>query len=157
MDAGRNGMTDIRPATPADLAALLALWLASVRATHAFLDEQDIQALLPIVRDDALPNLEVWVMQREALVSGFIGLSGAHVEALFVAPECFRQGCGQALLAHARRLKGVLTVDVNEQNPQALAFYIANGFEVQGRSPVDASGNPFPLLHLREIPPATAL
>jgi putative acetyltransferase len=157
MNAGCNGMTDIRPATPADHVALLALWLASVRATHAFLDEHDIQALIPIVRDDALPNLEVWVMQRKALVSGFIGLSGAHVEALFVAPECFRQGCGQALLAHARQLKGMLTVDVNEQNPQALAFYIANGFKVQGRSPIDASGNPFPLLHLREIPSVTAL
>ena len=122
-------MTDIRPATPADHAALLALWLASVRATHAFLDEHDIQALIPIVRDDALPNLEVWVMQQEALVSGFIGLSGAHVEALFVAPECFRQGCGQALLAHARRLKGMLTVDVNDWKVTERAPYEVTLFQ----------------------------
>jgi putative acetyltransferase len=148
----------IRPATVADHAPLLALWLASVRATHRFLAEDDIQALLPIVRDGALPNLEVWVMEGDrGDLAAFVGLADAHVEALFAAPAYFRRGCGKALLAHARALKGVLTVDVNEQNPDALAFYLANGFEIAGRSPLDASGNPFPLLHLieRALPHAT--
>ncbi len=142
----------IRPATADDHAALLSLWLASVRATHSFLTEDDIQGLLPIVRDVALPNLEIWVVQCPDAVAGFIGLADAHVEALFVAPEFFRRGYGVALLEHVRSGKGALTVDVNEQNPAALAFYLANGFEVGGRSPLDASGNPFPLLHLRECP-----
>ena len=44
----------IRRATPADRDALLDIWLRSVRATHTFLSEQDIQSLLPIVRDVAL-------------------------------------------------------------------------------------------------------
>ena len=47
-------------------------------------------------------------------------------------------------------LKGPLRVDVNEQNPEALGFYLANGFEVTGRSPLDGQGRPFPLLHLAE-------
>ena len=54
------------------------------------------------------------------------------------------------LLAHARRLKGALSVDVNEQNPQALAFYLQCGFVQVGRSPLDPAGRPFPILHLRE-------
>ena len=47
-------------------------------------------------------------------------------------------------------LKGPLVVDVNEQNPQALQFYLAEGFQVVGRSELDGGGRPFPLLHLRE-------
>jgi putative acetyltransferase len=83
---------------------------------------------------------------------GFLGLAGASVEALFLAPEFRRRGGGRMLLDHARRLKGRLTVDVNEQNPEALRFYEACGFEVVGRSEVDGEGRPFPLLHLREVP-----
>jgi capsular polysaccharide biosynthesis protein len=49
------------------------------------------------------------------------------------------------------RLLHSLRVDVNEQNPEAVRFYEANGFHVIRRSPVDDGGRPFPLLHLREV------
>ncbi|RKF18003.1 GNAT family N-acetyltransferase [Alginatibacterium sediminis] len=39
-------------------------------------------------------------------------------------------------------------VDVNEQNPEAISFYIHLGFKVVNRSPLDGQGNPFPLLHM---------
>jgi len=42
-------------------------------------------------------------------------------------------------------------VDVNEQNPDAIKFYLAAGFTIVGRSPLDSGGRPFPLLHLREM------
>jgi len=42
------------------------------------------------------------------------------------------------------------SVDVNEQNQQAVGFYRRLGFEVEGRSEVDSMGKPFPLLHLRK-------
>jgi putative acetyltransferase len=61
------------------------------------------------------------------------------------------------LLCHARHLKGALTVDVNEQNPEAVRFYEACGFAVVGRSEVDGSGRPFPLLHMQEVTPNKAL
>ena len=38
---------------------------------------------------------------------------------------------------------------MNEQNPQAAGFYEHMGFVVEGRSPVDDAGRPFPLLHMR--------
>ena len=43
------------------------------------------------------------------------------------------------------------TLDVNEQNPQAVGFYEHEGFVVAGRSPVDDAGRPFPLLHMRLV------
>jgi len=42
-----------------------------------------------------------------------------------------------------------LTLDVNEQNTQALGFYLHQGFEIVGRSPKDGLGQPYPLLHMR--------
>lgn len=142
---------NIRNVQHDDLPALLVIWEQSVRATHEFLSEQDIQALLPIVRDMALPNLDVWVAcDDDNAPIGFMGLDGNKVEALFMSPASFRQGGGRQLLAHARSLKGKLQLDVNEQNPRAVAFYLANGFVVSGRSELDGQGNPFPLLHLSE-------
>jgi putative acetyltransferase len=142
---------DIRKALPADGDTLLDIWLRSVRATHLFLSEDDIQSLLPIVRDVALAELELWVLCSDGgNPVGFMGLSGARLEALFLAPEFQRRGGGRMLLDHARQLKGPLQVDVNEQNPEAVSFYLACGFVVVGRSEVDADGRPFPLLHMHE-------
>jgi putative acetyltransferase len=129
-------------AEPSDQETLLDIWLRPVKATHTFLTEQDIQALMPEVRDGALTKLELWVLCSETgLAIGFLGLSGSNVEALFIAPEFFRLGGG---------LKGPLTVDVNEQNPEAVRFYEACGFGITGRSEVDGSRQTFPLLHMRE-------
>jgi putative acetyltransferase len=141
----------IRPYTATDNAPLLALWLRSVRATHVFLTEADIQAIAPAVRDGALVALEVWVLEGQGGEHlGFMGLDGTKLEALFIDPAHAGRGGGTQLLAHARALKGALTVDVNEQNPDALAFYQARGFVVTGRSPTDGDGRPFPILHLAE-------
>lgn len=152
-------MPHIHPAAEADHPRLLAVWLAAVRATHGFLSEAEIQSLLPVVRDQVLPFLETWVLHDEALgIVGFIGLDSAALEALFVDPAYFRRGAGRLLIAHARRLKGALTVSVNEQNPAALAFYEAQGFRITSRSPLDGQGQPRPLLHLVECAaPAGAL
>ena len=85
----------IREALPADRGALLDIWLRSVRATHTFLTEDDIQSLLPLVRDAALPALELWVLCAESGAAvGFLGLDGAEVEALFIAPKWCRRGAG---------------------------------------------------------------
>lgn len=146
-------MSTIRRATIADRERLLEVWLRSVRATHAFLGEQDVQGLLPVVRDVVLAGdaLELWVLEYEPGVpAAFMGLDGSALEALFVDPAHFRKGIGKRLLAHARALKGPLTVDVNEQNPQGLAFYLQSGFVQAGRSGHDSAGRPFPILHLRE-------
>lgn len=146
-----NEAANIRPAVPSDHPALLAVWLESVRATHTFLTETDIAQLIPVVRDQALPHLEVWVLcDAHQQPIGFMGLDGNKVEALFMAPAHFGQGGGRRLLARARALKGALRVDVNEQNTGAAAFYQAQGFRQFGRSPTDAAGRPFPLLHLSE-------
>lgn len=139
----------IRQATNADHPQLLNIWLRSVRATHHFLQESDIEALLPQLRDIYLPAVELWVtVDAEDCPLGFIGLNENHIEMLFIEPDLRGKGIGRALLDHARSLRSQMSVDVNEQNPEAVGFYLHYGFVQTGRSPLDGEGRPFPLLHL---------
>ena len=90
--------------------------------------------------------------QSRPCPAGFMAYNGLQVEMLFVEPAYFGKGVGKALLQLAQQRaasKGLpLTLDVNEQNPDALAFYRHMGFTVTGRSPLDSAGRPYPLLHM---------
>ncbi|BBR52372.1 MULTISPECIES: acetyltransferase [Pseudomonas] len=139
----------IRQATNADHPYLLNIWLRSVRATHHFLKESDIEELLPQLRDIYLPAVELWVaVDAEDCPLGFVGLNENHVEMLFIEPGLRGKGIGRTLLDHARGSRSQMSVDVNEQNPDAVGFYLHYGFIQTGRSPLDGEGRPFPLLHL---------
>ncbi|VVE88026.1 GNAT family N-acetyltransferase [Pandoraea bronchicola] len=130
--------------------AITELWEASVRATHDFLSDTDIAWLRPRIRNNYLGAVTLRVFRDDGgVLRGFLGVAEGNVEMLFVAPDARRQGIGAALLAYAVRELDCTSVDVNEQNPQALAFYRREGFEVTGRSELDGQGRPFPLLHMR--------
>ena len=141
----------IRRATTNDGPLLLDIWLRSVRATHTFLSEADIQSLLPHVKEYLSSEASglLVLCSRNGVCIGFMGMKGNKMDSLFLAPEYQGCGCGRRLVEHARALHKELTVDVNEQNPAALGFYQKCGFIVEGRSPVDDAGRPFPLVHLR--------
>jgi putative acetyltransferase len=146
----------IRRAIAADQDTLLDIWLRSVRATHNFLTEEDIQSLIPLVPGE-LAKLELWVLCDDArTLMGFMGMAGNKVDALFLAPEFHGHGGGRRLVQHAQELYGELTTDVNEQNPAARRFYESFGFTVEGRSELDGQGKPFPLLHMRLPAPKPA-
>jgi len=135
---------------PGDFARVLDVWEASVRATHLFLSEADIQFLKPLVRDE-LPNVPGLACVRDGKgeVAGFMGVVDGKIEMLFIDPTWRGQGIGRRLLEHAVQTLGATRVDVNEQNEQAVGFYLRMGFAVEGRSDLDSTGKPFPLLHLR--------
>ncbi|MFJ3150845.1 acetyltransferase [Pseudomonas hunanensis] len=139
----------IRQGIAADYTQLLDIWLRAVRATHHFLQPSDIDALLPQLRDVYFPAVELWVaVDTDDQPLGFIGFNENHVEMLFVDPAHHGQGIGRALLDFGRQSRSAMSVDVNEQNPQATAFYQRYGFVQTGRSPLDGEGRPFPLLHM---------
>ncbi|RZA34054.1 MAG: acetyltransferase [Lysobacteraceae bacterium] len=144
-------MHHIRLSTESDTPALAEIWRASVRATHDFLSESDFRDIDTLVSEHYLPATRVWVaLDDTGQARGFLGLSGAHVDALFIDPASRGRGVGSRLLAHAQAIAGRLTVDVNEQNLQAVGFYRHRGFSVTGRSPQDDAGRPYPLLHMRQ-------
>lgn len=82
------------------------------------------------------------------MILGFLGLSADNIEMLFIRPDVRGKGIGKKFLQFAIHEKRIKKVDVNEQNPQAVGFYIHNGFEVTARSPLDPQGKPFPILSM---------
>ena len=136
--------------SPVDRQRLVDVWEGAVRATHHFLSEDDIQFFRPLVRDAYLDSVRLACLRgADGQIAGFIGTVEDKVEMLFVDPAQHGRGIGRALMDHALAL-GAQSVDVNEQNPQAVGFYLRLGFVQQGRSEVDGAGKPFPILHLRK-------
>jgi putative acetyltransferase len=145
--------TSIRAVRPEDRAGLPAIWLRSVRATHTFLREAEIQLLMPFVVDELTTesDLELWILaDRGDRPVGFMGLIGPSLEALFLDPSARRRGDGRRLVEHAMALKGPLSVEVNEENSDAVRFYETMGFETFERSPDDGAGRPYPILRMHQ-------
>ena len=141
---------DISKVRPEDWPRVLEVWEASVRATHHFLSEADIQFIKPLI-PDALTQVAELVCARDVdgQVIGFLGVEDSKIEMLFIHPNWRGRGTGSRLLKYATDDLGARWVDVNEQNDQAVGFYRRMGFEVEGRSELDSTGKPFPLLHMR--------
>lgn len=134
---------------PSEYAALVAIWRGAVDATHDFLataDRDEIESKLPT---DYLPAVSLSVAERDGQPVGFSGVLDGNLEMLFVEATRRHGGVGSALLSDAIQKHGVVRVDVNEQNPDAVGFYAHHGFEVVDRSDIDDAGRPYPLLHMR--------
>ena len=122
-------ITDISRSRDNFLPELLTVWEDSVRSSHEFLSEQDIENLKPMVLSalQAVPKLFC----------------------LFLASAWRGQGYGKRMICYAIDELKISRVDVNEQNPHARRFYERAGFSVYARSERDGQGNPFPVLHMK--------
>lgn len=129
---------------------LLFVWEGSVRETHHFLSDDDIDGIKRYV-PEALATVETLVIARDnsGCALGFMGVEGCHLEMLFVAREHRGEGIGSRLLQFGLDRLCVCDLAVNEQNPQARAFYEHMGFHVYDRSDVDEQGQPYPILYMR--------
>lgn len=151
-----NSFEHIDQVSETDFDTLLEVWEASVRATHDFISEENIQFFKPLVRNEALPSLELRYVRNENNVPvGFIGVAGGKVEMLFIHPDYFGKGIGKRLLEYAIQNMNASELDVNEQNLNAIGFYKKMGFVVVGRSEFDSTGKPFPILHMKFNPSFT--
>lgn len=134
-----------------DYEALTAVWYASVRATHDFLTEVDMEYYRRRIPRDYMPHVELYAIRDErGRWASFIGISSDMIEMLFVHPDEMGRGHGSRLLQFAVEEKGLCKVDVNEQNKRALEFYQKHGFSVVGRDATDGAGKPYPILHMEK-------
>jgi putative acetyltransferase len=128
---------------------MLDVWENSVRATHDFITEEDIEFFKPIIIEQAFPAVTLkCVKNTSGSILGFMGLHENKIEMLFILNEVRGQGIGKLLLQYAIENLTTTKVDVNEQNPLAVDFYKHMGFKVVSRSPIDDMGKPFPILHM---------
>ncbi|MFM9270055.1 acetyltransferase [Halomonas elongata] len=132
-----------------DRQRLIEIWEASVRATHDFLAEEDLQELKPLILEQYFDAVDLRCARSgDGKILGFCGVHDGNIEMLFISPDARGKGVGAMLADHAIKEQGATKVDVNEQNEQALGFYQHIGFSVTGYSPVDGQGKPYPLLHM---------
>ncbi|MEV4266742.1 GNAT family N-acetyltransferase [Kribbella sp. NPDC049584] len=135
---------------PAEFDRAAELWEASVRATHGFVTEADLDVFRPLVRASFGEIGQLAGLRTDdGLLIGFIGVEDGNVEMLFLDPAYRGQGGGSLLLEHAFAHFAATSVDVNEQNPQAIGFYEHHGFVQVSRSGKDSTGKPYPILHLK--------
>ncbi|KJD36381.1 GCN5 family acetyltransferase [Tamlana sedimentorum] len=126
------------------------VWKASVRATHHFLKEEDIQYFKPLILNTYLDAVELrCIRTKDNTIAGFLGVAEQHLEMLFIHPNYKGKGIGKTLLAYSIDQMNVIKVDVNEQDIRAVGFYTHCGFKVVCRSELDASGKPYPTLHMQ--------
>lgn len=140
-------MQEIVKCNENDYRQLCEVWERSVRATHDFLDEAAINEIKEMLIPAYFPAVDLYALSDNGTIAGFIGLSGDKIEMLFIDSLCLRKGCGSLLVDFAKHLGGA-SVDVNEQNPSALKFYLAKGFRIVSRDETDEAGRPYPILHL---------
>ncbi|MFS1069008.1 GNAT family N-acetyltransferase [Enterococcus casseliflavus] len=131
---------------------LIEVWESSVKATHTFLSESEIQAIKQYIPEALhhVPHLIV-VESEQGEPAGFMGISDRNLEMLFIANEQRGKGLGKKLLAYGMEHYFVNELGVNEQNPQAKGFYEHMGFEVYKRSELDEQGNPYPILYMKKV------
>ena len=122
----------IRKFETQDLDAVMQIWLQANLDAHAFIPASFWEAHFELVRD-MLPQAELYVHEGEDTqqIDGFIGLTGNHIEGIFVAKAARSKGVGKALLEYAKSRKPSLTLSVYQKNQRALAFYQREQFTVQ--------------------------
>jgi len=132
-----------------DFSILIDIWERSVRATHDFISEEEINHLKPLILKEYFHQVLLHKYVQDGQIVGFIGTSSNNIEMLFIDPEFRGKGIGRVLTNFAVIELKIEKVDVNEQNLQAFRFYEKLGFKIIGRSELDGQGKPYPILHLK--------
>ena len=129
---------------------LLQVWESSVRATHLFLSDEEINNIKQYV-PQALKDIPVLVVaeNEDENPVGFMGIAEQMLEMLFISADFRGQGTGKQLLQYGIENYSVNKLAVNEQNPLAKGFYEHMGFAVYKRTELDEQGNPYPLLYMK--------
>ena len=102
------------------LEKLVIIWEGSVRATHLFLSDEEIEDIKKYVFK-ALQEVQLLLVSEDGNGNhcGFMGISGQKVEMLFVSEQKRGKSIGRKLLEYGMEHYSVNELAVNEQNPLA--------------------------------------
>ncbi len=141
---------EVKERTTLILSQLLVVWEDSVKATHLFLSNEEIDKIKEYVPQalSSISNLIV-MLNYEDIPVAFMGIENQKLEMLFVKNSERGKGIGKQLLNYGIENYNVSELAVNEQNPQAKSFYEHMGFKVYQRNELDNQGNPYPVLYMR--------
>ncbi len=137
---------------PQLICQLTTIWEDSVRATHLFLSEAEIQEIKAHVLQALTGVSHLLVAEKmPGQPVAFMGIEGPRLEMLFLSPAERGAGLGRQLLEYGILHYDLQELTVNEQNPQAVGFYQHMGFETYRRTDCDEQGGPYPLLYMKRV------
>ena len=128
---------------------LLEVWESSVRATHLFLSDGEIQNIKEYVPHALGGVVHLMIAEDDTgRPVAFMGIEDGTLEMLCISPEEQVKGLGKRLIQYGIANYAVERLAVNEQNPQAKGFYEYMGFRAYKRTDLDEQGNPYPILYM---------
>ncbi len=141
---------EVEERTPLLIDQLTELWEKSVKATHLFLSDKEIEEIKKYVPQalNGIAHLIVTENDRNFPVA-FMGVEEQKLEMLFITPEERGNGLGKRLIQYGIDNYSIKELAVNEQNPLAKGFYEHMGFQVYKRTDHDEQGKPYSLLYMR--------
>lgn len=137
---------------------LVAVWKSSVKETHLFLSDLEINHIQQYVPQALATVSHLMIAENEnGMPIAFMGVDGRKLEMLFVLPKERGHGVGKNLLEYGIKNYSIHELGVNEQNPEAKEFYEHRGFRVYKRTETDEQGMPYPILYMRLANPSQDL
>ncbi|MFK0147927.1 GNAT family N-acetyltransferase [Streptomyces griseus] len=135
MPENASRSTVIRRYAPEDEDAAVVVWSRAGGPAHPFIpgEGEGEGERARKMREVYLVHAENWVAETDGRVVALLGLLGAEIGGLFVAPEAQGTGVGRRLVEHAAALHGALTLEVYEKNTAARGFYARLGFVEESR------------------------
>ena len=119
-----------RRANAADAPEVATVYIASRRCAAAYLPTVGTDAeIRAFVIHQMVPEREIWVAEDDSRMVALLVLHDDEVDQFYVAPGDQRRGVGDAMLAHAKRLRPAgLRLWAFQRNAPARRFYEARGF-----------------------------
>jgi len=142
-------IVEVKDRTTALINQLLEVWENSVKATHLFLSNDEIENMKKYVPQAISEISHLIIAEEDNKPIAFMGIEEQKLEMLFIKNGERGKGIGKELLSYGITNYNVNRLAVNEQNPQAKGFYEHMGFKVYQRNELDNQGHHYPVLYMK--------
>ncbi len=119
----------IRAFQDSDLDVVMSIWLSANIGAHNFIDAEYWKRNFDTVKT-MIPQAEVYVLENDYRIDGFIGAIGDYIAGIFVDSAARACGIGSQLLDSVRKNREKLTLSVYQKNTAAVSFYLRRGFRI---------------------------
>ena len=119
----------IRKLEKADTERVMSIWLRGNLEAHPFIAEEYWISHYESVKGQ-LFQAEVYVLEKEGELQGFIGIADGYIAGIFTDSSCRSMGVGRRLIQWAKGQYGSLSLSVYQENTGAVRFYLREGFTV---------------------------
>jgi putative acetyltransferase len=142
--------TTLRPYTPADEAAAIALWRLTWQKAYPSIDfAARVDWWRERWRSELVPSATIVLAEAAGMLVGFVTVDAAtgYLDQIVVAPQYWGAGIAEMLLDQAKQLSpSLLELHVNQNNARAIRFYGKHGFAIAGEDANPYSGAPVYLM-----------